>query len=163
MDSTELTSFFATGDAVVYSSLGIGFIKDLETRNDKKYLRIKLKSSDMDVLLPEHEAVNLGLRHICSKDDVESAFNLLSEKEVKCAQDWKTRMEENKVLLKSGEIKSIAMVVNVLYRRSKIKELPTLERKLYESALSMLVDESSYVLGINSEETRREIFTKLEE
>ena len=163
MDSTELTSFFATGDAVVYSSLGIGFIKDLETRNDKKYLRIKLKSSDMDVLVPEQEAVNLGLRHIGSKDDVESAFNLLSEKEVKCAQDWKTRMEENKVLLKSGEIKSIAMVVNVLYRRSKIKELPTLERKLYESALSMLVDESSYVLGINSEETRREIFTKLEE
>ena len=60
------------------------------------------------------------------------------------------------------EVASIAIVVNSLYRRSKVKELPVQERKLYDNALSILVDETSSVLGIGTEEIKKKIFAKLE-
>ena len=112
--------------------------------------------------MPSDHASNLGLRHLASKNEVYKALQSLS-KEIKASStDWKTRLLENQQLLKEGTLESIAQIVNSLYRRSKVKQLPALERKLYDSALSMLVDESSSVLGIGREDTRKEIFLKLE-
>ena len=162
MDSTELTSTFTVGDTVVYPSQGVGSIKGTETRKERQYIRIRINTSNMDILLPASEAGNLGLRHLASVEETNKALDSLSSRHTRCSSDWKTRLSENQNLLKTGNLHSIAQVVNTLYRRSKMKELPTLERKLYESALSMLVDESSSVLGINSEDMRREIFAKLE-
>ena len=162
MDSTELSGNFSIGDIVVYPPQGVGLIEKIEKRKDKEYIRIKINSSSMDVLLPLEGAEKLGLRHLASKEKTKSALDALSIVHVPISSDWKARLMENQLLLKSGDLCSIAIVVNNLYRRSKIKELPTLERKLYESALSMLVDESSSVLGISSEEVRKLIFSKLE-
>lgn len=162
MDSTELTKVFAVGDMVVYPSQGIGYIDSTETRRDKKYLKIKMKSSSMDVLLPVDKVSNFGLRHLASEEEAKNALNELSIKHKSDKSDWKSRLQKNQDLLKSGDISSVALVVNTLYRRSKIKDLPTMERKVYESALVLLVDESSSVLGISSDEMRKTIFKKLE-
>ena len=162
MDSTELSIKFNVGDIVVYPTQGVGVIQCLEIRKDREYFRIRLTESDMDVLLPSDHASNLGLRHLASKNEVYKALQSLS-KEIKASStDWKTRLLENQQLLKEGTLESIAQIVNSLYRRSKVKQVPALERKLYDSALSMLVDESSSVLGIGREDTRKEIFLKLE-
>ena len=59
-------------------------------------------------------------------------------------------------------VKDIATIVRCLYNRSKVKELPILERKLYESAKKLLEDEISYALGKTSKEIEAEIHTKLE-
>ncbi len=56
----------------------------------------------------------------------------------------------------------IATVVRALYHRSQIKELPILERKLYDNALKLLVDEISFSLNKNKEEVEKIIFIKLE-
>lgn len=162
MDSTELTEVFAVGDMVVYPSQGIGYIDSTETRRDKKYLKIKMKSTSMDVLLPLDKVSNFGLRHLASIEEAKKALEGLSKKIKSDKLDWKSRLQKNQDLLKSGDICSVATVVNNLYRRSKIKDLPTMERKLYESALIMLVDESSSVLGISSDKMRETIFKKLE-
>ncbi len=162
MNSTELTNTFTVGDAVVYPSQGVGYIESTETRKEREYLRIRLNTSSMDVLLPAKEAGNLGLRHLTSEEDTNEALDSLSIEIKDIPSDWKVRLSENQALLKNGDLLSVACVVNSLYRRSKLKELPSLERKVYESALDMLVDESSSVLGINSEEMRKTIFAKLE-
>lgn len=162
MNSTELAEYFAVGDSVVYPSQGIGCIEGREIRNDKEYLRIHLNSSNMDVLLPIVKAEELGLRHLSSIDDTNKALDSLSTKQKTSNLDWKTRLQENQNLLKSGSLISVASVVNSLYRRSKVKELPSMERKIFDYALSMLVDESSSVLGINIEKMKEKIFSKLE-
>jgi len=72
------------------------------------------------------------------------------------------RYQMNLDLLKSGSVMDIATVVRTLYHRSKIKELPILERKLFDSALKLLVDEISYSLGKEKEEVENLIFSKLE-
>ena len=65
-------------------------------------------------------------------------------------------------LLKKGSITDIAAVVRSLYQRSKIKELPILERKLYESALNLLQDEIAFALDRPKEEIAAIIRENLE-
>ena len=66
-------------------------------------------------------------------------------------------------LLKSGSILDIATVVRTLYHRSKIKELPILERKLFDNALHLLIDELSISLHKEKSAVQKLIFSKLEE
>jgi CarD family transcriptional regulator len=68
----------------------------------------------------------------------------------------------NLYLLKKGSVLDIASVVRSLYHRSKIKELPILERKLYDSALNLLQDEVSFSLGKPKEEIAELIRARLE-
>jgi CarD family transcriptional regulator len=65
-------------------------------------------------------------------------------------------------LLKKGSVTDIATVVRTLYHRSKVKELPILERKLFDSALKLLVDEVSFSLRKSKDDVEQLIFSKLE-
>jgi CarD family transcriptional regulator len=76
--------------------------------------------------------------------------------------DWKLRYQMNLDLLKKGSINDIASIVRCLYHRSKVKELPILERKLYDSAKKLLEDEISYSLEKTSKEVEAMIHAKLE-
>ena len=49
-----------------------------------------------------------------------------------------------------------------MYNRSKVKELPILERKLYDSAKKLLEDEISFAMDKPSKEVETLIHTKLE-
>ena len=153
---------FNIGEKVVYPQQGVGSIVSLETRNTREYYRVKIESSEMDVLLPVQNAATAGLRHLTSQSDVKKALASLAVKKESSGSDWKARLQANQELMREGTLLSVAQVVNTLYHRSKVKELPVQERKLYDNALSLLVDESSYVLGIGKEEMKKKIFMKLE-
>ena len=64
--------------------------------------------------------------------------------------------------LKQGSINDIASIVRCLYHRSKVKELPILERKLYDSAKKLLEDEIAYSLEKTNKEVESMIHAKLE-
>ena len=162
MNSTEINAVFKIGDSVVYPLQGVGCILAKEMRNTREYYRVQINSSDMDVLLPVDTAQSLGLRHLASATEARKAISSLSVRREMGRTDWKQRLILNQELMKDGSLASIAIVVNSLYRRSKVKELPVQERKLYDNALSILVDETSSVLGIGTEEMKKKIFAKLE-
>ncbi len=162
MNSTEINAVFKIGDSVVYPLQGVGCILAKEMRNTREYYRVQINSSDMDVLLPVDTAQSLGLRHLASATEARKAISSLSVRREMGRTDWKQRLILNQELMKEGSMLAVAKVVNSLYHRSKVKELPVQERKLYDSALTLLVDESSSVLGIDQEEMKRKIFSKLE-
>ncbi len=162
MNSTEINAVFKIGDSVVYPLQGVGCILAKEMRNTREYYRVQINSSDMDVLLPVDTAQSLGLRHLASATEARKAISSLSVRREMGRTDWKQRLILNQELMKEGSMLAVAKVVNSLYHRSKVKELPVQERKLYDNALTLLVDESSSVLGIDQEEMKRKIFSKLE-
>lgn len=162
MAGTELAHIFQTGEVVVYPSHGLGVITAKEDRNGKVYLKVKIEETDSTVLLPEDNAGVLGLRPLSNKETIEEALECLKDRTKIISTDWKQRFQDNQALMKDGSLSSIAMVINSLYRRSKVKELPSQERRMYDSALSMLVEEASSVLNKKKEEVRRLIFSKLE-
>ena len=157
---------FKENQEVVYPLQGVGEITSIEERPFKKkmllYYIIYLEVSDMTVMVPVDKAEELGIRAIVSKGESEKALKLLTEDYEPVSSDWKMRYQMNLDLLKSGSVMDIATVVRTLYHRSRIKELPILERKLFDSALKLLVDEISFSLDRSKEDVEALIFGKLE-
>ena len=70
--------------------------------------------------------------------------------------------QQNLDLLKKGTISDIAQVVKTLYDRSTSKELPIQERKLFDNASKLLIDEISLALKKSKKDSETMIFEKLE-
>ncbi|GHU64277.1 transcriptional regulator [Spirochaetia bacterium] len=157
---------FQVDQKVVYPSQGVGVVKSIEEKTFKEskvlYYVIYLEVSDMTIMVPMDKAETLGIRPIVAKDEALKALELISEDYEPIPSDWKLRYQMNLDLLKKGSIMDIASIVRALYHRSKVKELPILERKLYDSALKLLEDEVSYSLRKPKEEVENLIFARLE-
>lgn len=151
---------------LVYPLQGVGEITAIENRTFKGnkilYYIIYLDISDMTVMVPVHKTEELGIRPIVSEEESNKALNQLTLAYEPVTADWKMRYQMNLDLLKSGSIQDNAIVVRTLYHRSKIKELPIQERKLYDNALKILSDELIYSLGKSRSEIEELIFSKLE-
>ncbi len=159
-------SQFKLHEQVVYPLQGVGKIIIIDERpfKDKMlwYYTIYLEISDMTVMVPVDKAVQLGIRAIVPQEEAELALALISEPDDAAPTDWKQRYQMNHDLLKQGSVADIAKVVRTLYHRSKIKELPVMERKLFDSATKLLVDEISLSLHKSKQEVEEIIFIKLE-
>lgn len=157
---------FKVDQRVVYPSQGVGRITSITEKKFKDaavlYYIIYLEFSDMTVMVPVDKARDLGIRPIVPKDEALKALNFIAEEYAPIPSDWKLRYQMNLDLLKKGSVMDIASVVRSLYHRSKIKELPILERKLYDSALNLLQDEVSFSLSKPKEEIAEIIRQKLE-
>ena len=124
---------FSVNQKVVYPSQGVGKITEIFKKDFNNeptyYYKIYLEVSDMNVMVPVSRSKDLGIRAIVSKDEAQTALNSISDDFEPPTSDWKLRYQMNLDLLKKGTIGDIAAIVRCLYHRSKVKELPILERK----------------------------------
>ena len=157
---------FQVDQKVVYPSQGVGVIKSIVQKKFKDskipYYVIYLEVTDMTIMVPVDKARELGIRPTVSRDEALKALELIGEDYEPIPSDWKMRYQMNLDLLKKGSVRDIAAIVRSLYHRSKVKELPILERKLYDSALKLLEDEMSISLRKSKEEIETMIFARLE-
>ncbi|MCH5289486.1 MAG: CarD family transcriptional regulator [Treponema sp.] len=157
---------FSIDQKIVYPSQGVGRIVEVFDRpfNDQttQYYKIYIDVSDMIVMVPVDNAAELGIRPIVGADEALAALDLLGEAIEPITSDWKLRYQQNLDLLKKGTIADIASIVRSLYHRSKVKELPILERKLYDSARKLLIDEIASATGKSEKEVESMIHAKLE-
>lgn len=157
---------FSVNQKIVYPSQGVGRITEIKEKQFKNepvmYYVIYLDVSDMTVMVPVLKAEDLGIRAIVSREEAQRALDLISEDFEPIPSDWKLRYQINLDLLKKGSVIDIATIVRSLYHRSKVKELPILERKLYDSARKLLEDEITYALELPREEVESLIHTHLE-
>ncbi|MCL2801628.1 MAG: CarD family transcriptional regulator [Treponema sp.] len=157
---------FLVDQKVVYPSQGVGVIKSIIQKKFKDskipYYVIYIEVTDMTIMVPVDKAIELGIRPTVSRDEAMKALELISEDYDPIPSDWKMRYQMNLELLKKGSIRDIASIVRSLYHRSKVKELPILERKLYDSALKLLEDEMSISLKKSRDDVENMIFSRLE-
>ena len=157
---------FQVDQKVVYPSQGVGVIKSILLKKFKDtkipYYVIYLEVTDMTIMVPVDKAAELGIRPTVSRDEALKALELISEDYEPIPSDWKMRYQMNLDLLKKGSVRDIVAIVRSLYHRSKVKELPILERKLYDSALKLLQDEVSISLRKPRDEVENMIFARLE-
>ncbi|MCF0237942.1 MAG: CarD family transcriptional regulator [Sphaerochaetaceae bacterium] len=157
---------FQVGDHVVYPLQGVGVVKAIKERVVRNtpvmcYV-IYIDVSDITVSIPIEKIDDAGVRPIVGEEDAKKALESISSKYEPISVDWKQRYQMNVDLVKEGSISSIAKVVQGLYHRSKVKELPVQERKLYDNAIRLLIDECSYSLGKEKNEIEKTIFSHLE-
>jgi len=157
---------FQVNQKVVYPLQGVGQIMAITERAFKgkptQYYQIFLPVTDMTVMIPVAKAVEIGIRSIVPREKAQEAFNIIASDFEPVTADWKMRYQMNLDHLKSGDITDIALVVRNLYHRSKVKELPILERKLYDSAMKLLIDEIAFSLDIPVAEVESIVHERLE-
>lgn len=157
---------FSLNQKIVYPSQGVGKIVDIFKKDfngeEVYYYKIYLDVSDMNVMVPVANSAAIGIRAIVSAEQAQQALDMIGQDFEPPTSDWKLRYQTNLELLKKGTINDIAEIVRSLYHRSKVKELPILERKLYDNAKKLLIDEISDAMGISDAEVEKKLLEKLE-
>ena len=147
---------FNVGDYVVYPMHGVGEISAVQHQNilGKRTLCyiLEIENSKMKVMIPVESAKERGIRSIIQKKDVKKVLDLLKKDEVDTEEDWKIRYQNNMNKIKSGSIYSVAEVCRNLYKRARDKELSLMERRLYESAYSLITSELALARSVSTEE-----------
>jgi len=147
---------FKKGDYVVYPMHGVGNIIDIAKKTvlkeEQNYYVVELINTKMRVMVPVVRAEEIGLRHIIKKNEVAKIIKLLQEEFIEQEEDWKIRYQNNLLKVKSGSILSVSEVCRNLYKRARDKELSIMERKLYESAYSLVINEVALAKNLGIEE-----------
>ncbi|MFA6934520.1 MAG: CarD family transcriptional regulator [Sphaerochaetaceae bacterium] len=157
---------FARGQHVVYPRQGVGEVRDITEREFKgkptMFYVIYFENSDMTVSVPIAKIDDLKIRGIVESDRASKALEAVGCHYDMPTLDWKARYQMNVDLVNDGTIESVAKVIHTLFKRSLVKELPVQERKLYDSAMNLLVDEVSYSLKLEKDEVKTRVMAILQ-
>jgi CarD family transcriptional regulator len=139
---------FVTGDMAVYPAHGVGVIEAIETQTiggiDQSFYVMRILDNDMTIMIPTANSENVGLRAIISPDEVQLVLDILMERDIKInAQTWNRRYRDYMEKIKTGSVFEVAAVLRDLYLLSDDKELSYGERKMMDTAKSLLVKEIS--------------------
>jgi CarD family transcriptional regulator len=152
---------FNVGDMAVYPAHGVGKIESIEQRQvgDKQqsFYVMKILDSSMVIMIPTTSCQNVGLRNIISSQDVSKIYDILNEKDVQfVTQPWNQRYREYMEKIKTGSVYEIASVLRDLFLLRVNKDLSFGERKMMDTAKSLLVKEIALANEFNETETQVE-------
>lgn len=153
---------FKPGDKAVYPAHGVGEVKAIETReisgNKQTFYILKILDNGMTIMVPTQNVKSVGLREIIGEDQVEEVYEILQERDITVDnQTWNRRYREYMDKIKSGSVYEIAEVLRDLSLLKFEKELSFGERKMLDTARSLLVKELAIAQGMGEEEILKEI------
>lgn len=157
---------FKVGDKAVYPAHGVGEVTDIQKRTingrERSFYIITIVENGMKIMVPTETAANTGLRNIINRKEAKEVINILKSDEVAVTtQPWNRRYREYMEMLKSGSPFEVAKVLRDLYRLKGDKDLSFGERRLLDTARSLLVTELSLALSTkeeNIEKTIKDLF-----
>ncbi|MFP5519808.1 MAG: CarD family transcriptional regulator [Bdellovibrionia bacterium] len=137
---------FKVGDNAVYPGHGVVVVKAIETKeilgNKQTFYSLQLVDSGMKIMIPKDNVESVGLRPIISKTEAAKVVGILKEKDVKIDnQTWNRRYREYMEKIKTGSVYEIAEVLRDLFLLKADKELSFGERKMLDSARTLLLKE----------------------
>jgi len=153
---------FKPGDKAVYPAHGVGEVKAIETReisgNKQTFYILKILDNGMTIMVPTHNVKSVGLREIIGEEQVEEVYEIMQERDITVDnQTWNRRYREYMDKIKSGSVYEIAEVLRDLSLLKFEKELSFGERKMLDTARSLLVKELAIAQGIGEEDVLKEI------
>jgi len=156
MSSTELN--FHIGDKVVYPNHGVGVIEQIGSRTlgatVERFYLLHIKASSLKVMIPCHNAGNVGMRRVVRNGEVQKILDFLSISENGSNGDWKDRFKENSERMRTGSLLEVAGVLKSLIALHQAKPLSFREKKMLERARYLLVSELA--MSRNCEESKVE-------
>jgi len=153
---------FSEGDMAVYPAHGVGMIQAIETQTiggiDQSFYVMKILDNDMTIMIPTATSENVGLRAIISNEEVNKVIAILKERDIKInAQTWNRRYRDYMEKIKTGSVFEVAVVLRDLFLLKEDKELSYGERKMLDTAKSLLVKEISLAKQTGEEQVEQQI------
>ena len=122
-----------------------------------KLIVIQFDKERMTLRLPFNKASTSGLRHIYSKNQMETALKKLKGKAKVKKTMWSRRAQEYEAKINSGDPSSIAEVVRDLHKNSLQPDQSYSERQIYQSALDRLAREIAAIEAIDENEATQKL------
>ena len=150
---------FSIGDLAVYPAHGVGVIEKIESQEisgcQQDFYVMRILENDMIIMIPTNNVGNVGLRDLIGQTDVPKLYSILKERDIILdSQTWNRRYREYMDKIKSGSPFEVAEVYRDLLILKLEKDLSFGERKMLDTARSLLVKEIS--LAKKVEETQIE-------
>jgi len=150
---------FKVGDLAVYPAQGVGVIEAIENRevggNKQLFYIMKIMGNGMKIMIPMDSAKSVGLREVIHAREIPKVYAILRNKDVTIdKQTWNKRYREYLEKIKTGSVFEIARVLRDLFILKSDKNLSFGERKMMDTAKSLLIKEIS--VASNAEETKIE-------
>jgi CarD family transcriptional regulator len=143
-------SRFRIGDLAVYPAHGVGRIEAIESREingeSHDFYIMKVLENDMVIMIPTWNVDSVGLRDIISKKDIPKVYDVMRRKQEDAlgeGQTWNRRYREYMEKIKTGSLFDVAEVFRDLSLLKTTKDLSFGERKLFDTAQTLLVKELS--------------------
>ena len=139
---------FKVGDKAFYPAHGVGVIEGVEQKEISgrrmSFYILRIFETDIKIMVPTKNVDKVGLRPLIVKNDIPKVFEILKKKNVKGDhQTWNRRYREYMEKIKTGSIFEVAQVLRDLVVLKKKKDLSFGERKVLDTARSLLVKEIS--------------------
>src|ERR1700675_2487609 len=139
------TMDYKIGDKVVYPNHGVGIIEQINfgilNGRTEKYYMLKIYSSGLKVMVPETNAISVGLRPVIRNGETLKVLTFLEKGKPNSHHDWKHRFKENSERMRTGALIEVAAVLKSLVSLSRTKPLSFREKKMLERAKFLLVSE----------------------
>ena len=153
---------FKEGDKAVYPAHGVGEIRAIETReisgSKQTFYIMKILDNGMTIMVPTNNVKSVGLREIIDEDQVDEVYEILSERDIAVDnQTWNRRYREYMDKIKTGSVYEIAEVLRDLSLLKKQKELSFGERKLLDTARTLLIKELAIAQGMKEQDILKKI------
>lgn len=151
---------FKVGDIVVYPAHGVSEVEAVETREISgskiSFFILKVLDTEMTVMVPVTNVKNVGIRELIDNKGIQRVMNILRERSVSVDnQTWNRRYREYMEKIKSGSAFEIAEVLRDLNILKRGKELSFGERKMYDTAKNLLVNEISTSRKVGKKEVEK--------
>ncbi len=156
---------FQVGQLAVYPAHGVGRIESVQEREvsgtPAQFYIMRLIDTDMIIMIPTTNARNIGLRDVIDNQAVGEIYEILRSRPTRLNnQTWNRRYREYMEKIKTGSVFEIAEVLRDLSLLKHDKDLSFGERKMLDTAKSLLVKELAVAKATKEEKIERnDIFT----
>ena len=162
MQRSAMNKEFKVGDMAVYPAHGVGKISSIETReiagNRQKFYIMTILDSGMTIMVPTGNVRSVGLREVINPSEVDIVYAILKERDISITeQTWNRRYREYMDKIKTGSIYEIAEVMRDLMLMRYEKELSFGERKMLDTARTLIIKELAISQDLEEEEMASEI------
>jgi len=145
---------FKVGDLAVYPAQGVGRIETIETREisgqKQDFYIMKILENSMIIMIPVNNVQSVGLRDIIDDEEVAKVYEIMKKRDIPADnQTWNRRYREYMEKIKTGSVYEVAEVLRDLYLLKVDKELSFGERKMLDTAQSLLLKELSIAKKTN--------------
>jgi len=153
---------FGVGDKAVYPNHGVGVVKGIVSLSfdnvTTEFYELLILQNASIIKVPVVSAETNGLRAIIPSTDVDAVYEVLRDRSTPAGKEtWNRRYREYLAKIKTGDLRAVGAVLRDLAILKKEKPLSFGERKTYDQALLLIVQEIAVARDVDERVITQEI------
>jgi CarD family transcriptional regulator len=153
---------FKVGDKAVYPAQGVAEVISIEEKDiagqRQKFYVLRILDTNRKIMVPVANARSVGLRPPISEREILEIFAILRERTIAFDnQTWNRRYRGFMDKIKTGSVYDVAEVMRDLYRLKAEKSLSFGERRMLETARTLIVKEIAVTRAKSEDKVQAEI------